>query len=76
MLERRSYRGEFVDIFSIGVILFVMVTGSLPYHTEATTNDPLYKLIYMKKRNAYWKTFKDSHKKSKDEESVKTSGLL
>jgi serine/threonine protein kinase len=51
VLERRSYRGEFVDIFSIGVILFVMVTGTLPYVTEASTKDPLYKLIYLKKRD-------------------------
>ena len=43
VLERRSYRGEYVDIFSIGVILFLMVTGSLPYITEASIKDPIYK---------------------------------
>lgn len=46
VLERRSYRGEYVDIFSMGVILFLMVTGSLPYTSEANINDALYKLIY------------------------------
>jgi hypothetical protein len=30
----------------MGVILFLMVTGSLPYKAEANINDNLYKLIY------------------------------
>jgi serine/threonine protein kinase len=51
VLERRSYRGENVDIFSVGVILFVMVTGTLPYYNEASIKDPLYKWIYMKKKD-------------------------
>jgi len=36
VLEKRSYRGEFVDIFSCGVILFLMVTGTMPYTSEAS----------------------------------------
>lgn len=32
-----------------------MVTGSLPYTTEANIYDPLYKYIYMKKRDDFWK---------------------
>jgi serine/threonine protein kinase len=54
VLERRSYRGEYVDIFSIGVILFLMVTGSLPYLSEAHIKDPLYKFIYQKKKQGFW----------------------
>ena len=42
VLENRSYRGESVDVFSMGVILFIMVTGSLPYLGEANIRDPLY----------------------------------
>ena len=30
------------DIFSMGVILFIMVTGTLPYLKEANIKDPLY----------------------------------
>jgi hypothetical protein len=37
----------------MGVILFLMVTGSLPYTSEANINDPLYKYIYMKKRDKF-----------------------
>ena len=42
VLEKRGYRGERVDIFSMGVILFTMVTGVMPYFDEATVEDPLY----------------------------------
>jgi serine/threonine protein kinase len=58
VLERRSYRGEYVDIFSMGVILFLMVTGSLPYSAEANIQDVLFKLIYQKKRDQYWKSWR------------------
>ena len=42
----------------MGVILFLMVTGSLPYTTEANIQDPLYKLIYQKKKAQYWATLR------------------
>ena len=35
----------------MGVILFLMVTGALPYTAEANINDALYKLIYQRKRD-------------------------
>ncbi len=59
MLERRSYRGEYVDIFSMGVILFLMVTGALPYTAEANINDALYKLIYQRKREQFWRVWRE-----------------
>jgi serine/threonine protein kinase len=46
VLEGRSYDGTKVDVFSIGVIIFVMVTGALPYFKEAGANDPIYKYLY------------------------------
>ena len=54
VIEKRSYRGEMVDIFSIGVILFLMVTGSMPYRTQACIQDELYRLIYLKKKEDFW----------------------
>jgi len=70
-LERRSYRGEHVDIFSIGVILFVMVTGTLPYQTEASIKDPLYKLIYLKKKDQYWKEWRQHNGRPEIESEIK-----
>lgn len=31
VLEKRPYRGTCVDIFAAGVILFIMVTGTMPF---------------------------------------------
>ena len=58
VLEQRSYRGDRVDIFSMGVILFTMVTGAMPYLTEASINDPLYKMILRRDRTSYWDTWR------------------
>ena len=54
VLEQRSYRGDRVDIFSMGVILFTMVTGAMPYLSEASVTDPLYKLILRRCKEEYW----------------------
>ena len=58
VLERRHYSGESVDIFSIGVILFVMVTGALPYLGTASKTDPIYINLWDKEPDAFWKTWK------------------
>ena len=44
MLLRQQYRAVDVDLFSLSVILFIMLTG-LPPFSLATTNDPDYQLI-------------------------------
>ena len=42
----------------MGVILFTMVTGAMPYLTEASINDPLYKMILRRDRTSYWDTWR------------------
>ena len=54
MLEHRSYKGDRVDIFSMGIILFTMVTGAMPYLKEASVEDPLYKLVVKNDSQSYW----------------------
>jgi carbon catabolite-derepressing protein kinase len=58
VLEKRSYKGESVDVFSMGVILFIMVTGTLPYIGEANIKDHLYQHIKTKSPEQFWETWK------------------
>lgn len=41
-------------MFSCGVILFAMVTGSLPYLVDASADDPIYKHLKIKNVTGYW----------------------
>jgi len=47
------YKGTAIDIFTLGVILFTMISGHIPFR-EATTNDIRYKLIIDKKVPSFW----------------------
>ena len=38
----------------MGVILFIMVTGTLPYMGEANIKDPLYQYVKAKKPEDFW----------------------
>lgn len=49
-----GYNGQKCDIFSLGVILFVMVVGIFPFQ-EATTTDSFYKILYEGNYEKYWK---------------------
>ena len=39
--QRQIYDGKSVDVFALGVILFIMVVGNLPFR-KATDDDPFY----------------------------------
>ena len=69
-MEQRSYRGDRVDIFSMGVILFTMVTGAMPYLTEASVDDPLYKLILRRCRDDYWACWKTIRESNHSKQAV------
>lgn len=42
----------------MGVILFTMVTGAMPYLTEAAVSDPLYRLILRSSSEDYWSSWR------------------
>mgnify|MGYP002786310551 CR=1 FL=1 len=43
------------DVFSAGVILFVMLTRHFPISNKADKTDPFYKLIYGNRHDLFWK---------------------
>ncbi len=52
--ESKPYKGSTTDIFAMGVILFVMATGVMPFHSRAVKTDPLYSFIYKNDDKGYW----------------------
>jgi serine/threonine protein kinase len=50
---RVEYQGDKVDIFSAGVVLFIMLTGVFPFST-AEFFDKHFKHIYLKEPNLFW----------------------
>lgn len=44
IILKNGYNGKSADVFALGVLLFSMVTGKLPF-LRAEQNDPRYKLI-------------------------------
>jgi len=54
ILLRRPYYGKSADIFSLGIVLFILVTGKLPFKM-ALPNDNLYKYIALGDYVEFWK---------------------
>ena len=54
LLLKRPYFGKSEDIFSLGVTLFVLVTGCLPFKL-ATPNDSLYQYFIKSDYVEFWK---------------------
>ena len=52
----QSYSGTKVDVFGLGVILFLLVIGSPPFF-KATQNDPFYKYFVQGKTDSFWQAF-------------------
>ena len=53
IILRQPYNGEKADIFSLGVILFILVTGHFGFN-KATNNDQYYREIANGHFNLYW----------------------
>ena len=53
IFKNKCYNGAKIDIFSLGVILFDIVTGLVSFK-EAKYNDPLYKFIKGNNYNQFW----------------------
>jgi len=53
ILEYKEFDGKTADIFALGIILFCMVMGHLPF-SQAKYNDPLYKFFIMENERRFW----------------------
>lgn len=53
LLQKKPYLGIQSDIFSLGVSLFVIVTGKMPFK-HALIDDPYYKEIVKRNYTRYW----------------------
>ncbi|MFN9907368.1 MAG: protein kinase domain-containing protein [bacterium] len=54
IIEGKPYKGTAVDIFALGVILFAMVTGVMPFDRRAHKEDLLYSLLIKNEETQYW----------------------
>jgi hypothetical protein len=59
----------------MGVILFVMVTGYWPSHTEASPDDAIYQSISRGDTAKFWSIF-NAKQKTSNQENVKKSWLV
>jgi serine/threonine protein kinase len=53
LIEKKIYDGVKVDIFAIGIILFITVSGRFPFES-ASLADERYKCIYDGDFDDYW----------------------
>ena len=62
----KEYDGRLSDVFSFGVVIFIIVVGYFPFST-AEMSDDFYNFLQNGKRdanginNGYWTTVKASH---------------
>jgi serine/threonine protein kinase len=61
IIESRPYKGSSVDIFALGVILFALVTGVMPFGQAERDSDQLYSLIAKAADEDYWQLLHKTH---------------
>lgn len=57
IIEGRRYSSQEGDIFAMGVILFMMVTGYFPCHEQASCDDPIYQKLCLGDNRGFWENF-------------------
>jgi len=57
IIEGKRFSGSQVDIFAMGVILFLMVTGKMPFETHASLYDPIYMKLCVDDKESFWHNY-------------------
>ena len=60
ILNRQPYQGHVVDLFALGVILFILYAQHPPF-TQASTSDSFYKLLATNRADVFWKMHSQRH---------------
>ena len=55
ILAKEPYQGHVVDLFALGIILFILYSGHPPF-ANADPKDSHYKLIASNRADLFWKT--------------------
>jgi serine/threonine protein kinase len=50
----KPYSGAAIDLFSCGIILFIMVVQTPPF-LKAVASDPLYRMLIENKEESFWR---------------------
>ena len=53
IFARKEYNGQQVDIFALGVLLSILVKGTMPFRV-AKIEDGYFRLLYLEKYDEYW----------------------
>ena len=62
IIARQAYQGQVVDLFALGVILFIMYSGHPPFGA-ANETDNFYKLLATNRSDLFWKAHSNSSRK-------------
>jgi len=60
ILNKQPYQGHVVDLFALGVILFILYAQHPPF-TQASTSDSFYKLLATNRADLFWKMHSQRH---------------
>ena len=62
ILARQPYQGQVVDLFALGVILFILYSGHPPF-SMANEEDNYYKLLATNRSDLFWKAHSNPQRK-------------
>ena len=63
ILQKQPYQGQVVDLFALGVILFILYSGHPPFQM-ANEEDNYYKLLATNRSDLFWKAHSNPARKA------------